>query len=104
MKQFSIPETYSSMPELGPNAVARLAREKYGYDYMTNGIPTDKPNLPKYYARVSEAKLNPEEGEPLQNITKNSIRAYLATIPLSNISSTSSLTTRGTCTRVTGTA
>lgn len=65
LRDFTIPESYyKSIPELGPAAIAKLARDKYGDDYGTRGIPMDDPNQPKYYARVSEVKLFEEPGEP----------------------------------------
>ena len=72
LREFTIPESYQkSIPELGPAAIAKLARLKYGYDYATYGIPADDPNLPKYYARVSEVELHQKRGEPFTEFYKN---------------------------------
>ena len=72
MRNFSIPESYNqAIPELGPGAVARLARNRYGRDYVKEGIPRDKPNMPKYYARVSEVALYYDDSDPFAQYYKN---------------------------------
>ncbi len=59
MQEFTIPVAYEqTIPEVGPDAVGHLARIKYGYDFASNGIPTDNPSLPMYYARVSNVVIS----------------------------------------------
>jgi len=65
MQGFLVPEAYQNrIPELGPEAVSHLAREKYGYDFASSGIPADNPSVPKYYFRVSEATIDAERDDP----------------------------------------
>ncbi|MHA1989279.1 MAG: hypothetical protein ACW98D_21885, partial [Promethearchaeota archaeon] len=64
MKNFSIPTAYhQKITGLGPAGVAELAREKYGFNYYRDGFPSENPDLPKYYARVSEASVNYQDGD-----------------------------------------
>ena len=65
MKNFTTPTSYHQrISRLGPEGVAEMAREKYGHNFFLNGFPSDNPHLPKYYARVSDATIRAEEGDP----------------------------------------
>lgn len=71
LRKFVIPESYhQAIPELGPGAVAKLARHRYGTDYMKEGIPENKRNIPKYYARVSRMTLY-DDGSPFARYYEN---------------------------------
>ena len=64
MREFQLPDAQAkTIGEMGPDAVARLASSRYGYD-LAAGIPADNHHVPKYYARVSKASLDPRDGDP----------------------------------------
>lgn len=63
LEYFTIPREYhKSITELGPEAVAHLAKERYGNNPAL-GFP-EKDTIPKYYGRVGHLKLAYRKGDP----------------------------------------
>ena len=75
MREFTIPKG-SVVVGAGPNAVAELAKKRYGNNPYS--LYTNRLTLPKYYVRIGEVHIRPKVGsKPEESTEEQRMRDYL---------------------------